>query len=569
MGKQIDRYQLQSQLGQGGMATVYYAYDPRFKRRVAVKVLPREFLHDENFISRFEREAMTIAGLEHLAIVPVYDFGEYEGQPYLVMRYMPGGSLLDRIKRGPVSLAELHRIIDQLAPALDKAHDHGVIHRDLKPGNILFDEDDNAYLSDFGIAKIREATTQLTGSGFVGTPAYMAPEFADTKDLTAAVDIYALGVILYQMLTGKPPFQAATPLGTLLAHVNQPVPDVQAARPDLPAAMQRILERAMAKKPADRYHRAVDLAADLKRVVTAHGIGDSMLPTPLDETRPSEVGHFTSSHALPVEPPPPPLAAPVPSEVLTMDGYDPAASTPVPGKPKRRRPIILLVAIGVGLVVLIVLLGISGLALSGMLDGTEPPQAPTRTPGSTASATDLPVTPSINITQPLSDSELEGMLIVIGTAWMPDFSYYQVEIGTGSAPTDWTTIQGQTSQEVVDGPLAQVDLHDVVNGPNTIRLLVFNTSGESSEARVSFYVVNSAVTATVTLTATNTPTVTPQPTTAQFSPPTKTPTPTITPSPTNTGTPTNTPTSTPSITPSPTDTPTITLDSKYDQLELD
>src|SRR5574341_756277 len=150
----IDRYEVQAELGRGGMATVYRAYDPRFKRTVAVKVLPREFLHDPNFRARFEREAETIAKLEHAAIVPVYDYGEQDGQPYLVMRYMTGGSLAERLRNRPLSLAEAARILGQLAPALDKAHSKGVIHRDLKPANILFDDAGNPHLSDFGIARL-------------------------------------------------------------------------------------------------------------------------------------------------------------------------------------------------------------------------------------------------------------------------------------------------------------------------------------------------------------------------------------------------------------------------------
>src|SRR5574341_1685634 len=175
----IGRYQIRAELGRGGMATVYHALDPRFEREVAIKVLPREFLHDPRFRARFEREARAIAALQHPAIVPVHDFGEQDGQPYLVMRYMPGGSLADRIQRGPLSLSEAARILSHLAPALDAAHRRGLIHRDLKPGNILFDEYDNPYLSDFGIVKIVEESAHLTGTGgLVGTPAYMSPEQA-------------------------------------------------------------------------------------------------------------------------------------------------------------------------------------------------------------------------------------------------------------------------------------------------------------------------------------------------------------------------------------------------------
>src|SRR5215510_10901853 len=141
--EKIGRYQIKSELGRGGMATVYRGYDPRFKREVAIKVLPREFLHDPTFRTRFEREAETIAALEHPAIVPVYDFGEDDGQLFLVMRYMGGGSLSDRLEKGPLPLPRTVDILERLAPALDKAHALGVVHRDLKSANILFDEDDN------------------------------------------------------------------------------------------------------------------------------------------------------------------------------------------------------------------------------------------------------------------------------------------------------------------------------------------------------------------------------------------------------------------------------------------
>ena len=160
------------------MATVYLAYDPRFEREVALKVLPREMLHDPQFRVRFEREAKTIAKLEHSAIVPVYDVGEEDGQPYFVMRYMTGGTLSDRLAKGPLSLQNAAHVIDRIASALDEAHAKGFIHRDLKPGNILFDRAGEPYISDFGIAKFTSSQTNVTGSAIVGTPAYLSPEQA-------------------------------------------------------------------------------------------------------------------------------------------------------------------------------------------------------------------------------------------------------------------------------------------------------------------------------------------------------------------------------------------------------
>jgi serine/threonine-protein kinase len=271
MPQQIGRYEIRAELGRGGMATVYRAYDPRFTREVAVKVLPREFLHDAQFRARFEREARTIATLEHPAIVPVYDFGEEDEQPYIVMRLMTGGSLADRLAHGPLSLLESARIFGRLAPALDRAHSKGVIHRDLKPGNILFDDEDNPYVSDFGIAKITEASTVYTHSGgIVGTPAYMSPEQArGDRDIDNRSDIYALGAILYEMLTGRLPYEADTPMGIAVKHITEPPPRVSEARPDLPHDCDAMIQRAMAKSRDNRYPTANGLAEALTAAVSS------------------------------------------------------------------------------------------------------------------------------------------------------------------------------------------------------------------------------------------------------------------------------------------------------------
>ncbi len=259
----IGRYQIRSELGRGGMAVVYRAYDPEAEREVAVKVLPRELLHDPAFRARFRREVEAVAALEHPAIVPLYDSGEHEGQPYMVMRLMTGGTLADRLRRGPLPLVQAARIIGQLAPALDAAHAAGLIHRDVKPDNVLFDQTDQPYLADFGVVGVMQASTMLTRSAVIGTPDYMAPELSRPGGLSPLVDVYALGVMLFEMLTRRPPYQTDTPLGTLVAHVTEPIPDVRARRPWLPAATQMVIERALAKDPRARYQSAGELAADL------------------------------------------------------------------------------------------------------------------------------------------------------------------------------------------------------------------------------------------------------------------------------------------------------------------
>jgi serine/threonine-protein kinase len=260
--QKIGRYEVRSELGRGGMATVFHAYDPNFEREVAIKVLPEVFLHDPQFRARFAREAKTIASLEHPAIVPVYDFGDSGNQPYIVMRYMSGGTLSDRLKQGAFTLEETARLIGRLAPALDAAHARGIIHRDIKPGNILFDQYGNAFLSDFGIAHLGvEGVATMTGGAALGTPAYMSPEqITGDKKIDGRSDIYAMGVLVYQLLTGNMPYSADTSAQVMMMHVLQPVPQILLSRPDLPIGCDGIITRAMAKDPEDRFSTVGELA---------------------------------------------------------------------------------------------------------------------------------------------------------------------------------------------------------------------------------------------------------------------------------------------------------------------
>lgn len=267
IGEQIGQYKIVELIAQGGMATVYKAYQESFERYVAIKVLPRQLSEDPTFLKRFQNEARVIARLEHRSILPVYDYGEHEGMPYIVMRLVETGTLRKKLFYEQIDLPTAARIIEQVAEALDYAHAHGVIHRDLKPSNILLDEHNNAYLTDFGIAKMLGSTSQVTGSGVVGTPSYMSPEQCQGKTVTPASDIYALGAILYEVVTGKAPFEADTPLGVMYMHVRTPVPSVQQVKPSLPAAIDRVIARAMAKRPFERYATASELAADFRRAI--------------------------------------------------------------------------------------------------------------------------------------------------------------------------------------------------------------------------------------------------------------------------------------------------------------
>ena len=256
------------------MATVYHGYDPRFEREVAVKVLPSELLHsDPQFKLRFEREAKIIAQLEHPSIVPVYDVGDEGGQPYFVMRYMNGGSLAERIKAKVMSMEEAAKILGQIAPGLDEAHSKGIVHRDLKPSNILFDSKGTPYISDFGIAKLsRSQVSNVTGSGIIGTPAYMAPEQASGETVDGRSDIYAIGIILFEMLTGRQPYEADTPMAVAIKHITDPVPQILTANPALPAEADMIIQTAMAKSKDDRFPTAVEM------VEAMHTIGAGGTP---------------------------------------------------------------------------------------------------------------------------------------------------------------------------------------------------------------------------------------------------------------------------------------------------
>ena len=267
--EKIGIYEIKSELGRGGMATVYRGYDPRFEREVAVKILPPELLHaDPQFRMRFQREAKIIAQLEHPSIVPVYDVGETEDGklPYFVMKYMNGGSLSERIKKGIMSVADAARILEQIAPGLDEAHSRGFIHRDLKPSNILFDSRGIPYISDFGIAKMTQSSGTMTGSGIIGTPAYMSPEQATGEQVDGRTDIYSLGIILFEMLTGKQPYEADTPMAVAIKHVTDPVPRILTFNPNLPADMDLIIQKAMAKSRDDRFGTAVEMVQTLKAI---------------------------------------------------------------------------------------------------------------------------------------------------------------------------------------------------------------------------------------------------------------------------------------------------------------
>jgi len=252
-GKSLGRYRLEELLGQGGMAEVHRATDTKLARTVAVKVILATHAVKGDFLERFLREARMVASLEHPNILPVYDFGEDDGVPFLVMPYLSGGTLRERLRSGPAPLALASLWITQLADALDAAHAAGVLHRDVKPANVLVGKGDRLFLADFGIAKMLENQSGLTATGVVvGTPIYMAPEQAQGRPATPATDRYALAVVAYEILCGRPPFDGDNALSLMHQHVASPPPPLSTRIGGLPAGLDEVLSRALAKDPAAR-----------------------------------------------------------------------------------------------------------------------------------------------------------------------------------------------------------------------------------------------------------------------------------------------------------------------------
>lgn len=255
-GQMLGAYRIVSQIGVGGMATVYKAYQSSMDRNVAIKVLPQQLAESEEFVKRFQQEARIIANLEHPYILPVFDYGEEDGTAYFVMRYLEAGTLKEKMSAGQLSLDEIDHIFTQLTDALGYAHAHKVVHRDLKPANVLVDLNGNLFLTDFGIAKLLEsASPRLTQTAaMMGTPAYISPEQVGGLSVDQRSDIYSLGVILYEMVTGSVPFVADTPLAVILKHLNEPLPLPSIIKPDISPFIEQVIVQSLAKDPSDRFN---------------------------------------------------------------------------------------------------------------------------------------------------------------------------------------------------------------------------------------------------------------------------------------------------------------------------
>lgn len=324
VGKRLGAYQILEPIGQGGMATVYKAMQTAMNRVVAIKILSPQMASNATFAARFKQEAQMIASLEHAHILPVFDLGEQDGVLFIAMRYMGFGSVQSRLTDGKIALRDVARWIEQMASALDYAHERGVIHRDVKPSNVLIDAQDNAFLADFGIAKWMEGSINLTGSSVIGTPQYMSPEQGQGLKIDGRSDEYALAVMAYEMIVGHPPFEAETPLAVVLKHVTEPLTPPSAINPRVPEAVSEAVVKALNKNPDDRYPTTTAFAEAL-----SHAIHTAPIPgtTPL-----------------------PPSAVPTEQVRLT--------TAPTPRKRISRRPI------WIGLALLaIVMLGVGGVEI--------------------------------------------------------------------------------------------------------------------------------------------------------------------------------------------------------------
>ncbi len=274
VGENVGPYRIIEQLGQGGMATVYKAYHAALDRYVALKVLHPAFGEDPNFEARFQREARLVAKLEHPSIVPIYDYSEHDGRPYLVMKFIEGDTLKARLNQGPLTSEEISRVVDSVGSALAYAHKQGVLHRDIKPSNVLVATDGQMYLADFGLARIAQSgESTLSSDMIMGTPQYISPEQAQgLKDLDEGTDIYSFGVMLYEMVVGQVPFSADTPFSIIHDHIYSPLPLPRSINPKVPESVERVLLKALAKDRADRYPDIDSMVKAFKEAWTTAGV---------------------------------------------------------------------------------------------------------------------------------------------------------------------------------------------------------------------------------------------------------------------------------------------------------
>lgn len=321
VGENIGPYQIVEKLGQGGMATVFKAYHASLDRYVAIKALHPAFHQDESFAARFQREARVVAKLEHPHIVPIYDYAEHEGRPYLVMKFIEGDTLKARLDEGPLTADEINKMVDAIGSALGYAHQQGILHRDIKPSNVLLAKDGQIYLADFGLARIAQSGESTLSSDMVmGTPQYISPEQAMGRgDLDQRTDLYSFGVMLYEMVVGRVPFNADTPFAIIHDHIYSPLPLPHTVNPNVPEQVERVLLKALAKERDDRFDNANKLVAAFKDAW--HEAGVPMQGTFIRVSQAMKQADIPAVKAVPSKPTPPKVEE-KPQAVVATNGSE-------------------------------------------------------------------------------------------------------------------------------------------------------------------------------------------------------------------------------------------------------
>ena len=569
INKQLGQYQIRSLLGRGGMAAVFLARQASMDRDVAIKVMTPELADDEQFVARFENEAQVIARLQHPHILPVIDFGREDKNIYIVMRLVRGGSLDDRLAEGPLPLRLASRMLIQIASALTFAHEQGIIHRDLKPNNVLLDERNNAYLTDFGIAKMLAGTAKLTATGnILGTPAYMAPEQWRGEPVDARTDIYSLGVMLYEMVLGRLPFEGDTPYTLMYKHFNDAPPPPRQMNPNIEPGIEAVILRALAKEPDDRFQSAEEVSEAfgdaIRGLPTGVGappmdamdrtvIGDeaaptaSASPTPAVDEMPTMMpGGASPPTPLPATPPQASIPAPAAGETRAGAGAE-------PGAPARRglNPLV----IGGAIAAVIIIIAVIAVLAMGGDDGKKaavvptatetltPTDVPTDTPEPTATntPTDTPEPTATDTPQPTNTATPTNTPTYTATPRTTTATIAVERANVRSGPGfDYPVIGtlGRDEDALVNGISEDRGWYQIVFGPQLgwISAETVRISGNPNIASILW--------------------------------PTNTPVPSNTPTVTPSLTPTPQPTDTPTPTPMPTADPALFLPEQFDRITM-
>jgi serine/threonine-protein kinase len=576
VGARLGHYQIIEEIGKGGMATVYRAYQPSVGRDVAVKIIHRAIAADSNALERFQREAKLIARLEHPHLLPVYDYNGEHDPPYIVMRYLEGGTLKDVLEAHPIPLTDAVLIIRQISAALDYAHRQGVIHRDIKPSNVMIDVDGNAFLMDFGIARLAEPGAGLTQTGFaVGTPSYMSPEQGMGKsNVDNRSDIYSMGVMLFQMLTGTLPFNADHPMGIIMQHINDAPPKVTDIDPNLPPAINGIIQRAMAKDPEDRYQSAAAMASEFAR---AADVRADATPTVIKRTAEDTYAKILAAREEKrVASTQGPTAAPELDGATIITSSE--SAVPPASSPRRTGGFTWLLAGTVVAAVALILL---------LSQSSNDAPAPTRTPTSlpatqiVAAVTNSPSPTRTPTTSPTASPTPRATFTATQTRTPAPTATHTPSPTATITPSPLPTLTSTPATPIAQvsrtltlrlGPGANYPSAGSIEPGTPIEIIgvnddgswfqVLHSNGQIAWLAVSAFVETAGNIAALPIAAapTNTPTDTPPPT----STPTYTPTPTATitasptPLPTATSLPTATPTPPPTFTPIPTQPPPTT-----------